>query len=202
MNEPSTTDERTDENRAETTILAVDDEPLVAEAYALWLSEYTVHTAMDGESALSQLDETVDIVLLDRQMPDLSGDEVLERIRERGHDCRVAMVTGTEPDFDTVEMGFDTYITKPVDRDALRETVSRLVGLSSYDEDVMEYFALAQKRAALDAEKNASERAASPEYTELVSSIRELKGNIDANVTGLNHCQFVATFEELPDHTT
>lgn len=187
------------DEREETVVLAVDDEPLVAEAYALWLSEYTVLTATDGEGALSLLGDGVDIVLLDRQMPRLSGDDVLRRIRERGVDCRVAMVTGTDPDFDVVAMGFDTYITKPVDRDTVRRTVERLAELATYDSRMQEYFSLAQKRAALDAEKNASERAASGAYSELVSSIHDMKGAIDSSVAGLDHEQFVATFEELPN---
>jgi DNA-binding response OmpR family regulator len=36
-------------------------------------------------------------VLLDRRMPGLSGDNALNRIREREYDCRVAMVTAVDP---------------------------------------------------------------------------------------------------------
>jgi len=59
------------------------------------------------------IDETVDVVLLDRMMPGMSGQEVLAAIRERGLDCRVAMVTAVDADFDVIEMGFDEYLGKP-----------------------------------------------------------------------------------------
>ena len=78
---------------------------------------HDVRTAYGGEEALEKADEDVDLVFLDRQMPDMSGDDVLERVRERGLDCRVVMVTAVDPDFDIVEMPFDDYLTKPVMRD-------------------------------------------------------------------------------------
>ena len=70
------------------TILVVDDERQLADLYATWVGDdYAVRTAYDGQSALEQADEAVDVVLLDRHMPDLTGDEVLGRIRDRGLDC-------------------------------------------------------------------------------------------------------------------
>jgi CheY-like chemotaxis protein len=64
------------------TVLIVDDESEVADVYALRLrEEYETRTAYGGEEALDTIDSDMDVVLLDRRMPDLSGDEVLERIR-------------------------------------------------------------------------------------------------------------------------
>jgi len=80
-------------------------------------ADHEVRTAYSGEEALEKVDEDVDIVLLDRllpDLPDLPGDEVLERVRERGLDCRVVMVTAVDPDFDIVELPVDEYIHKPV----------------------------------------------------------------------------------------
>lgn len=66
------------------TVLVVDDEPDVADAYAAQLDDqYIVSTAYGGDEALERIDVSVDIVLLDRRMPSTSGDEVLERIRNR-----------------------------------------------------------------------------------------------------------------------
>lgn len=53
------------------------------------------------------IDEDVDVVLHDCRMPDRSGGQTLERIREQGYDCRVAMVTAVDLDFDIVEMDFE-----------------------------------------------------------------------------------------------
>jgi DNA-binding response OmpR family regulator len=136
-------------------VLIVEDEPDVAETYRLWLdADYVVRMAHSGDEGLDELDESVDVVLLDRMMPGLSGDEVLERIRDRELDCRVAMVTAVEPDFDILEMGFDAYLCKPIKSDQLHETVENLIGRSEYDDLLQEYYSLVEKQATLEAAKS------------------------------------------------
>jgi DNA-binding response OmpR family regulator len=100
----------------------------------------TVITAYNGTEALDAITDEVDVVLLDRRMPGLAGEEVLEAIREAEYDCRVAMVTAVTPEEDIVEMGFDDYLAKPVDRKRLLETVDRPVELSAYDDLVQEHY--------------------------------------------------------------
>jgi DNA-binding NtrC family response regulator len=161
-------------------VLAVDDHERVAKSFEIWLSdEYDVRTALDGEAALAAVDDSVDVVLLDRHMPGRSGDEVLEAIRERGLDCRVAMVTGVDPDFDIVEMPFDEYVQKPLDESALRETVERLVELSEFDEGIEELYALSQKRATLEAEKSRTELERNADYAALCDRQEELAARLD-----------------------
>lgn len=114
------------------TVLFVDDQPALADGHAAQLTDHCeTLTAYDGESALEVLDEDVDVVFLDRRMPGLDGGSVLEAIRERDHDFRVVMLTGVEPDADVVEMGYDEYLVKPVDGEALRDTVERLLAESA-----------------------------------------------------------------------
>lgn len=110
------------------TVLFVDDEPALADGHAAQLAEnHDTRTAYDGESALEALDESVDVVFLDRRMPGMEGDDVLEAIRDGATDCRIVMLTGVEPAADVVEMGYDEYLQKPVGGDELRETVGRLL---------------------------------------------------------------------------
>jgi DNA-binding NtrC family response regulator len=117
------------------TVLAVDDDEKLLETYRMWLdADYDLRLAAGGEEALEKLDDDVQVVLLDRLMPGLSGDEVLERIRESGVDCRVAMVTAVEPDFDVAEMPFDAYVPKALDRETVVRTVERLVARDEYDD--------------------------------------------------------------------
>jgi DNA-binding response OmpR family regulator len=151
------------------TVLVVDDEPRVCQAFDLWLSEsYRVETATDGETALARLDDDVDVVLLDRHMPGLSGDEVLERIREGAYDPRVAMVTAVDPDFDIVEMPFDHYVSKPVDGKELEAVIDRLLELDQYDGHVTDLYGVTEKIVTLEAEKTRSALADSDEYAALV----------------------------------
>ena len=156
-------------------VLVVDDEPSVAQTYSLWLEgEYDVRTAHDGEEALEAVDQTTDVVLLDRRMPNVSGDEALSRMREASYDCRVAMVTAVDPDFEIVDMPFDSYLSKPVTRDDVVDTIEELLDLAAYDEAVRERFAVERKRAALESRKPESELADSDEYTELQQTAEEL----------------------------
>ena len=179
----------------ETTVLIVDDESAVTDVYAAHLQdEYDVRTAYDGSEAVEKLDEEIDAVLLDRRMPGMSGDEVLEHIREEGYDCRVAMVTAVDPDFDILDMGFDDYVVKPVSRDDLYETVDRLLTYTSYDDTFQQYFSLVSKRAALQTSKSQSALETNEEYQALTDRINELEAELDDAVMDLEEGEFGALF--------
>jgi DNA-binding response OmpR family regulator len=179
----------------ETTILIVDDESAVTDVYAAHLEdEYDVRTAYGGEEALEKLDDAVEAVLLDRRMPGMSGDEVLEHIREEGYDIRVAMVTAVDPDFDILGMGFDDYVVKPVSRDDLYDTVEKLLQYSSYDDTFQEYFSLVSKRAALQVSKSQSALETNEEYEELTERIEELESELDETTMDLEDDDFGALF--------
>ncbi|SFS07824.1 Response regulator receiver domain-containing protein [Halomicrobium zhouii] len=180
-------------------VLIVEDEPDVAETYRLWLREdYEVEMAHDGDEGLSKLDADVDVVLLDRMMPGLSGDEVLEQIRERDLDCRVSMVTAVEPDFDILEMGFDAYLSKPIRSEELHETVENLLDRSAYDALLQDYYSLVEKRATLEATKSNAELAESEEYDELKEEIAELQDNLSDSLGGIeDDADFIATLRGL-----
>lgn len=180
------------------TVLVVDDEPDLADLYADWVSgEYDVRTAHGGEEALEKLDDEVDVALIDRLMPELSGDEVLEAVRTEGLDCRVAMVTAVEPDFDIVEMGFDSYVVKPVDREELLGVVDRLLTRTTYDEQLRDLFALASKRAALEAQKPRTELEESDAYAELTDRLERLHDELDETVDDLDERDFEVTLRQL-----
>jgi DNA-binding response OmpR family regulator len=182
-------------------VLIVEDEPDVAETYKLWLrDDYEVLMAHDGDEGLELLDESVDVVLLDRMMPGLSGDEVLERIRERDLDCRVSMVTAVEPDFDILEMGFDAYLSKPIKSDQLTETVENLLERSEYDSLLQEYYSLVEKQATLEATKSGTELAGNEEYERLQERIETVQDDLSDSLGGVSGDEdFIATIRGLSD---
>jgi len=168
-------------------VLVVEDERDLADLYATWLEDdYRVRTAYGGEEAIEALDDDISAILLDRRMPDLPGDEVLTTVRERGIDCRVAMVTAVEPDFDIVEMGFDDYLVKPVSKEALRETVSNLLLRNEYADGVQELFSLASKKALLESEKGPTELEHNEEYRELEERLSALRDDLDGTLESLS----------------
>ncbi|AHG01250.1 hypothetical protein HALLA_02410 (plasmid) [Halostagnicola larsenii XH-48] len=165
------------------TVLIVEDEQMLGDLFATWLEpEYNVRVENDGEQALEHLDGEIDMALLDRRMPGLSGDEVLDVIRERGFEFPVAMVTAVQPDFDIVEMGFDDYLVKPVDQDALLSLVGTLISLPSYEDAIQQYFQLASKKAALEASKSDSELESSDEYSQLLEQYAQAKRQADQKI--------------------
>ncbi|KAB1194504.1 response regulator [Haloferax sp. MBLA0076] len=182
-------------------VLIVEDEPDLADLYATWLrDDYRVRVAYGGREALDELDDEVDVVLLDRRMPDLSGDEALTEIRSRGFDCRVAMVTAVEPDFDIIAMGFDDYLVKPVSREALTETVSNLILRNAYDVGIQDLFSLASKKALLEAEKDEATLEDNEEYQALTERLDELRGELDDTLGQLDESKGLsAVYRDIGD---
>ncbi|WP_336359751.1 response regulator [Haladaptatus sp. ZSTT2] len=161
---------------SENTILIVDDEKDIVELFSMWLSpDYTLRVATDGNEALEILDESIDLVLLDRHMPRLTGDAVLETIRDRGLSCRVAMVTAVEPDLDITEMSFDAYLCKPVTKSALRSVVETLLARDRYDSEIQELAILLTKRSLLEQQLTHQEIEQSEQYAALVNRIKSMR---------------------------
>lgn len=179
-------------------VLVIDDESDIADAYAELLPDTSeVRVAYGGDEALEKYDANVDIVLLDRRMPELTGREVLERIRGMDGDCRVAMVTAVDPDFDVIEMGFDEYLVKPVDKETLDETIQKLLKRSAYRAEVQSYFSLLTKKAHLVAEKSTAELEESDEYQRLLEDISTLESELEDDVGELTLEEYAMAFRDL-----
>jgi len=162
------------------TVLIVDDEEAVADAYTAQLAEtYATRTAYGGEQALELVDDEVDVVLLDRRMPDASGDEVLECIRERGLDCRVIMVTAVDPDFDIVDMPFEDYLQKPAGREELVGAIEQQLRASEYDQRITEFIEVTTKLGLLEREKPARELEDDEDIERLRRRSEELQSELD-----------------------
>jgi DNA-binding response OmpR family regulator len=98
--------------------MVVDDDARLLALVRLALAKegIDVRTALSGAECLDGLDLVdADLVLLDVVLPDMSGWEVLRRIRERS-DVAVMMLTGRDSDVDKArgfDLGADDYVTKP-----------------------------------------------------------------------------------------
>ena len=180
------------------TVLVVEDERALIELYVRWLEgAYDVRTAEGGQAALEQLDDEVDVILLDRLMPGMSGDEVLVEAKERVPSAKVAMVTAVEPDFDVIAMGFDDYLTKPVEREELLDAIERLLSRSTFAELEQELYALVAKQSALRESKPVEELEESDEFAELEARIDELRREIDDALPEIDDVEFVAMVRDI-----
>jgi DNA-binding response OmpR family regulator len=99
--------------------LVVEDEKQIADSIAEWLRReaFAVDVAYDGDAALDRLGvNEYDVVVLDRELPAVHGDEVCRSIVESGGQARVLMVTAAAAVRDRVAglgLGADDYLPKP-----------------------------------------------------------------------------------------
>ena len=100
-------------------VLVVEDEPLIADAVAEWLRReaFAVDVAYDGDAALERLGiNEYDVLVLDRDLPRVSGDEVCQAVVESGAHTRILMLTAAAAVRDRVDglhLGADDYLVKP-----------------------------------------------------------------------------------------
>ncbi|MFB6218344.1 MAG: response regulator [Halobacteriaceae archaeon] len=180
------------------TVLVVEDEEALADTYARWLADrYAVEVVYTGEEAVERIDERVDVALLDRRLPGMSGGDVLDAIRDRGVDCRVAMLTAVDPDFDVFEMPFDDYVVKPVLQEELNGLVERLLRLSSYDEKAQESFALASKVSVLEESKSREELDGNSEYAAAKERLDAVDEDIQETLSEFEAEDFASAYRDL-----
>ncbi|GAA3387216.1 response regulator transcription factor [Cryptosporangium minutisporangium] len=113
-------------------VLVVEDEPKLADTIAEWLREeaHAVDVANDGDAALERVAvHDYDVVVLDRNLPVVHGDEVCRQIVESGSSARVLMLTAAADVTDRVAgltLGADDYLVKPF---AFAELAARVQSL-------------------------------------------------------------------------
>lgn len=112
------------------TVLLADDDEDFRETLCLWLANedpYETKDVPNGEKAIEELDETVDILVLDRRMPKLSGPEVVERLDGASFDGVVIVISADTPDSNLGEHDVTDYLTKPVTQATFIDTIRQSI---------------------------------------------------------------------------
>ncbi len=100
---------------------------------SLELNGYQVSAAFDGVDALEKIDESLpDLVLLDVMMPRMDGLEVCRRLRAKLETADLPIIilsarTSVEAIREGLDAGATRYLTKPVTRDHLLETIREVL---------------------------------------------------------------------------
>lgn len=176
-------------------VLLVDDEKEVADAYALRLDGVAdVTVTYSGAEALSAVDESEppDVVLLDRHMPDQSGDDILRELREYDIHTRIVMVTAIDPGLELLDLPFDDYLCKPVDREDIRAVVDQQCQVLAY-ELLGQYFGIESKRAVIAAELPPDRLDQHEKFSRLNEQATDLRDRI---------CRLLPDADELLDAFT
>jgi len=156
-------------------LLLVEDEASVREAFALRLSGqgYLVQTAESGEDALTLLRSfEPDIMVLDLVMPNLSGLDVLARVKHIMPDLLVIVLTARGTVKDAVEamrLGAFDFVAKSIDMDDLQHTLHRATDLLTLRRQVQLHNGQDAKRYAIDRMV-----ANSPAMRTFMQQVREL----------------------------
>lgn len=168
-------------------MLIVDDEREVAEVYALRLDgEYKTRTAYSGRAGLEQLGPSVDVVLLDRRMPGLSGDEVLAEVRDGGYEPRVIMLTAVDPRSDILDLPFDDYLCKPIEKEDLVTAIEHQLRVARHDGPLSEYLEVRSKLSLLEPRLHPESEELDRLRAKADRLESEVEGRLDALDTGLD----------------
>ncbi len=105
-------------NKSPKTILIVEDDPFLANAYEVLLTHhgYTVLQAETGAKALAAIKTTPDVIILDILLPDINGLTILEEIKKNPETASIPVIVSTNLDNDSekkaTELGADYFLLK------------------------------------------------------------------------------------------
>jgi len=149
-------------------ILIVDDDSGISEMLEMFLSTkgYNTLKALNGFEAIRSIKtEKIDLMLLDINMPNLSGYQVLKEIRRKNH-IPVIIISARKDDSDKIiglNLGADDYITKPFNLSELEARINaHLRRASEYNQhiensDVIEFGEIKLDKMAVSVKKRGIE---------------------------------------------
>jgi len=137
-------------------ILVVDDEKLIrwslVQKFSQW--DYDTAVAETGNAALKAFDsENPDLVLLDINLPDIEGTEVLKELKQRRPEIPIIMITAygsIEDAVSAMRMGAYDFITKPIDDLKIQGTIKNALETATLKQEVAFYKEQERKQFELD----------------------------------------------------
>ncbi len=125
-------------------VLIVEDEQLIRWSLRQKLEAcgYDVTEVENGKEAFAAIDkDTYDLVMLDYKLPDMTGLDILRKVREVDSDVVVIMMTAysnVETAVDAIKLGAFDYISKPFDMDMVLSTVKKALETTKLRREVRE----------------------------------------------------------------
>lgn len=114
-------------------LLVVEDDSAIRELLEEELHDagYTTHGVSSAEEAIALLSHTaVSLIITDVRLPGISGIQLLQQLRHEGSELGIIVITafGTiDQAVEALKLGADDFLTKPLDLDAVRESVFRVL---------------------------------------------------------------------------
>jgi DNA-binding response OmpR family regulator len=184
-------------------VLVVDNEPGLADLYAVWLDETCeTRVAYSGRTALDALDHDVDVVLHNRQLPDVSGVELAAAIRARPSDCSLCVVTACQADVDLVDIDADDYLHKPVSQAQLQDAVDRLYARTRLSDPLRGFLASLSKLVVIEAAQPSSVLDGSDAYRRIQRRVDDQLDALRTDDPAIDWTTVVTTVREPSEGTT
>ncbi len=113
-------------------ILIVDDEESITDIFQLLLENegYSVDTASSGQEALSLVESHYDLVILDVDLRDISGDQVAKAILKRNADVKIVLMTGYPELVESIralDIDIADILVKPFSPDVLQRLIREVL---------------------------------------------------------------------------
>jgi len=161
-------------------VLIIDDEAFIRENLRRILTQegYVVHTASNGSEGIDLITkEDINIVLLDLNLPDVNGIEILKKIKSIAPDLLVIIITGyatVDSAVEALKLGAYDYIKKPFKADAIKLIVKLALETQLLQREVNVLKKLGKKESVIIAE--------SSEMKNLIKQALEVARYKDTNV--------------------
>lgn len=169
--------------------MVVENNQELSSQYRTWFEGFcTVYIANDCESAYSYFKNDIDVVLLDRELSDGSGEDILAWVRAMELEWSVAIVSGIDPPLRDLEMSFDDYLQKPVEKAEITTAIKRLYLRSKIGNHLNEFYALTTKKRLLEQYYPSHELLSKEKYAAIERRLEELYSMLKySHSVGLNH---------------
>lgn len=179
------------------TVLIVNGDIDTANRFAIWLGkDSTVHVAHDRKTASTLLDETVDVVVVERNLPDKTNLDILATLHHKNLDCQVAMLTDEESLGGVIETEVDDYLVKPVSEAELCETVEQLVAYATYTEKIDDLYELTVVKSLLETHSS-TDLMLNGQFDRFKMNLEELDEELIAMTDSFSEMQFAAEIAQL-----
>ncbi|UHQ96240.1 winged helix-turn-helix transcriptional regulator [Natrinema halophilum] len=129
-------------------VLVADTDHRIIDLYSQWLrTRYRIVSARGTDEVRSRLDEPIDIVLLDENLP---GTNVETFVSELDHDCRTILLVNDRPSFDLISVSVDQLLHKPIVHEELIDTVDEQLSRRGESAEQRTVSSLKAKRALFE----------------------------------------------------
>ncbi len=174
-------------------VLVIEDDEEFAETVELWLEgAWDVRVAFDGDEGVEAFSSDIDVVLLDRRMPRMPGDDALTKLREQPGAAGIAMMTAVDPGWEIAEMDYDMYLKKPVRQSEIRDAVAALHARVQYSPEIRTLLSVDSKIAWLRERFQADDLADSEQFQALTAQRNRLETELADELEAIDQAELDA----------